>query len=494
MKRILIILLTCSSCLVHYASIVKHDVFAIAATCLNTDHIAMIRNNDSYSIFNCIDKEGFVIILHGDDNTYSIAGYSLTCDWNEDDMPSVVLRWLETLSRKKCRHSTRTITRNNDRIGINPLLSCHWHQDSPYNDLAPYITDGHIKSVAGCVAIAASQIAYYWRRDNPQATLKDTPVYPYGAAPVVMSIPKGSPNSWELMLDVYKGGESEESRYAVAQLCYVLGTTSYLNYAISTGGQINDAANALHMQYSLISTYKSKPTNYEEWDKLLYQELLHGRPVLCSGVAKSGGHAFVLDGYDQEKGLYHFNFGWGGAGDGYYPIDDSEESMGGYFEGQSIVYDIHPLKRNISADMSCSYADHENRHISISYNVTNNSTLPIKELRVYIVPENKTLQEIEVENWQGEGAANDNNMISGTITIDNPSSPGNVSVILTDENKYVLAQTDFDIKTGILSILNNDEGEESLYYDMRGQKILGVLKPGFYIRKNANGVRKYVIK
>ena len=118
-----------------------------------------------------------------------------------------------------------------NRPSIKTLLTCHWHQNSPYNDLAPVITDGNVKTVAGCVAIAAAQIAYYWRKDNPEYTLKDTPVYPYGAAPVTMSIPKGSPNNWKLIKDVYDKDDSPESKYAVAQLCYVLGTTSYLNYA-----------------------------------------------------------------------------------------------------------------------------------------------------------------------------------------------------------------------------------------------------------------------
>ena len=43
-------------------------------------------------------------------------------------------------------------------------LTCHWHQDSPYNDECPNLTPGQDeRTVVGCVATAMAQIMYYWQ-------------------------------------------------------------------------------------------------------------------------------------------------------------------------------------------------------------------------------------------------------------------------------------------------------------------------------------------
>lgn len=41
------------------------------------------------------------------------------------------------------------------------------------------------------------------------------------------------------------------------------------------------------------------------------------RPVLLGGDSSYGGHAYVLDGYNQE-GIFHYNLGWGGTNNGFY--------------------------------------------------------------------------------------------------------------------------------------------------------------------------------
>ena len=49
-------------------------------------------------------------------------------------------------------------------------------------------------------------------------------------------------------------------------------------------------------------------------------ELLNGRPVIYTAYTNlSRGHTFICDGYDGN-GLYHINWGWVGAGNGYYRI------------------------------------------------------------------------------------------------------------------------------------------------------------------------------
>ncbi len=47
-----------------------------------------------------------------------------------------------------------------------------------------------------------------------------------------------------------------------------------------------------------------------------------GRPIMYAGFDNSGGHAWILDGYNDND-QFHFNFGWGGQADGWYPITTS---------------------------------------------------------------------------------------------------------------------------------------------------------------------------
>lgn len=476
------------------------QIMEIASTFLNTNNCSIVKQSNSYCIIQRNNDSGFVVISTGNNSKKRIIGYS-NSNWNEGKMPVVLSNWLcqldsinyDSLALVR-RGETKSIQSSLHKINIMPLLKSHWHQDSPYNDLSPVIVDGNVKTAAGCVAIAAAQIAYYWWKDNPEKILKDTPVYSYGAAPVTFSIPKGSPSEWDLIRNTYTNDDSPESRYAVAQLCYVLGTTSYLNYASSTGGSIYDVANALYSQYNLLSEYSNKNKyDQQEWDSLIYTELASGRPILCAGDGM-GGHAFVIDGYDDKTDLYHFNFGWGGDGDGYFPIDDSEESMGGYYMNQSIVYDIHPLKRNISANINCFYAGDSNSNINITVDITNNSTLPIKQLRLYVINENYPTDELNNASWQGEGVMNDDNLFSISFRIENPQSSGKTSFVLTDENKYVLTQTTFDVKSGIKNVYNDDENGDVLYFSIGGKRVNKPVKPGIYVKKSLRGIKKIVVK
>lgn len=319
------------------------EAIALGSECLGTDSVLVMRLTSRYCIINGKDVEGYAIVSVGRDNP-SILGYSKSCVWREDEMPPVLMEWLDGINGHEetsysCRLPRRLVT---PRVDIPPLLTCHWHQSSPYNDLCPVIEDGNVKTAAGCVAIAAAQVVYYWRDWLPLETLKDTPVYPYGAAPVTMSIPKGTLNNWDLLRDEYGDEDSETSRAAVAQLVYVIGTTSYLQYAASTGGQISEAANTIYAQFRMTSEFAVKANfEQEDWERLLYESLEEGCPIIYSGSKGGDGHAVVVDGYDASYGLFHFNFGWGGSGDGFYTVND-ETGMNGYYRGQQCVHKIVP--------------------------------------------------------------------------------------------------------------------------------------------------------
>lgn len=452
----------------------------IAVNILCSDKIQTIKNTKNYSIIISNSKSGFVIVSKT--KTPQVLGYSRESDFNEEEVPPVVKEWLDKLDdetiRKPLANSSYTISGKNieKRTSVLPLITTHWHQSSPYNNYAPVIVDGNVKTAAGCVAIAAAQVTYYWWRDNPQATLKDTPIYPYGGAPVTFSIPKGTPNEWELIKTEYDANDSFESRDAVARLCYVIGTTSYLNYASSTGGQISEAARAMSSQYGLVSDlqYHSNCTQ-EKWDSLLYEEVSKRRPVICSGTASSG-HAFILDGYDKETNLYHFNFGWGGKGDGYYPVDDSEYSMGGYSSNQSIVYKIHPKNRNILASLSIDDVDEKNIRISVV--IKNCSTLPAEIKLLCNCGTTLSMEETQI-CWQ-KVVNNDSQTMTYQVEIERNSSSDMVELMLYDEYNTLLCDLKQDV---ISSIHNHCIDNDVLICDIQGNKVRGNMKHGIYIIK-----------
>lgn len=452
----------------------------IAVNILGSDKIQTKKNTKYYSIIISSCKKGFVIVSNN--KKPQVLGYSRESDFNEEEVPPIVKEWLDKLddeiirespAKSPCAIAEEKIER---RTSVLPLITTHWHQSSPYNNYAPVIVDGNVKTAAGCVAIAAAQVTYYWWRDNPQATLKDTPIYPYGGAPVTYSIPKGTPNEWELIKTKYNTDESFESRDAVARLCYVIGTTSYLNYASSTGGQISDAAKAMSSQYGLVSDflYHNNCTQ-EKWDSLMYEEVSKGRPVICSGTGSSG-HAFILDGYDKETNLYHINFGWGGKGDGYYPIDDSEYSMGGYRSNQSVVYNIHPKNRNIIASLNID--DVEEKIIRLSIVVKNCSTLPAEIKLLYNNSSPLYIEDTQA-CWQ-KVVNNDGQTMAYQVEIEWGSLLGTVRLMLFDEYDTLLC----DLKQDIINSIHNQRIDNNvIIYDIQGNRVRENMKHGIYIIK-----------
>lgn len=469
------------------------QIMHLASKYIDSTTCSIAKCSNSYYVIQSRDSDGFVIIAKDAKRNNRVIGYSKS-RWADNEMPLILLNWLDHIDSTYINRTRNIITEGtdntNNKVTITPLITSHWHQGAPYNDLAPVITDGNVKTAAGCVAVAAAQIAYYWRKDNPSNTLKDTPIYPYGAAPVSYSIPRGTPNNWDLMQDSYTANDSQESRYAAAQLCYVLGTTSYLNYASSTGGTIYDVSNALYSQFDLTSEYTTKgKLNQQEWEELLYDQIERGIPVLCAGNDRDG-HAFVLDGYDSESNLYHFNFGWGGSGDGYYPIDDSEFSMGGYYKNQSIVYNILPKNRNIDANMIVECIN-GTESINIEVSITNNSTLDLRSLNAYIVQENETIQDAMEPVWQYKDIIKSDGVTRKILIKDLNINSSNI-IYLTDENKYILCELHIQAESGLDSIISNQEQQRSIY-DLQGRRIEKVNKGGLYIFDYGTHKKKIVI-
>lgn len=156
---------------------------------------------------------------------------------------------------------------------------------------------------------------------------------------------------WENILTDYNDYFTSEQGDAVGLLCYAAAQSVETQfYDTASGANFSNIADAMRDNFYFshqIFSYSARNMAGEEWEQRLRAEIDAGRPVIYSGCNADDasmwlndvmGHAFVLDGYD-EQGLFHVNWGWGGLYDGYFalsalkptPDDDFSKSAGAIF-------------------------------------------------------------------------------------------------------------------------------------------------------------------
>lgn len=427
-----------------------------------------------YYIFSRGAGQGFVIVS-GDDSTAPILGYTEQGDFDFDALPpqlqSMLSLWHERLGQVQQRPQTQTQRLSAPRralaefkkgwTNVAPLIKTHWHQSTPYNNLAP-IKQGVGRCMSGCVATAGSQVTYYFHKDNPSELAYSTPTYSYGT-PITVSLPKGTPIEWNLMKLSGTGTAKQDS--AVAKLMYALGTSAWLTYGdgdgLATSGHNNNMAEAMKGQFRLNYSYKLK-TEYsqQKWEELIYENLSTRRPMLYSGAHPTdGGHSVVLDGYQASTGLYHFNFGWGGQGDGYYTVDDAT-GMNGFNTYQDLVFNITPQVQNLSGAVNTSNLFHKATS-NLEVTVQNNGTLDYQGIYIYMNKKNAV---------SGAAVATDLKTVietgkSVTLTIPiNTTQKDSAYVILCDKSRNILASQMVRITSTAadmhLNAINVDAGSE----------------------------------
>lgn len=342
-----------------------------------------VASTSPYYIYSRGEGQGFVIVA-GDDCLPTILGFTEYGDFDADNIPPALQDmldgWAQTVEDAQVNGTNQTIPTikmADDRENIAPIMTSHWHQNSPYNDRCPYRTGTTARAVTGCVATAASQILYYWRKDLPSTLQATTPTYGYGEAPVTESIPAGTPLRWDLMKDSYSGSESSTVKNAVAEFCFATGAATWLTYGESTSGQVDKIPYTFSAYYGMNGGSYQSRSNYsqEGWVKLLYDELTLGRPIMYAGVHPTrGGHAVVVHGYRKTGDLFYFNFGWGGNSDGYYTVD-AETGMNGFNGSQAAVIGAYPKTWNIDTEIEAPEKVYAQRTTDFKITLTNNSTL-----------------------------------------------------------------------------------------------------------------------
>lgn len=312
-----------------------------------------------FYVFNVGRDAGFVIVS-GDDAAEPVLGYADSGSFDPATMPDNMRGWLEGISAElrtleKAAQPARRAQQTTKRY-IATMIQTSWNQNDPYNRLCPLV--GGTRTVTGCVATALAQVMKY--HEWPRAALaRDIPgTYSPQVGVPGSTVSAGLTLSWDAMNTYYNANETVGNGFsetAVAQLMLACGVSVEMGYGTGVSGAVlAKTATALKTYFDYCSNARHVERanySYDTWLDMMYAELANGRPVIYGGASSSGGHAFVLDGYDGG-GLFHINWGWGGLSDGYYVLSvcnpesntgiGASNSSDGYSQEQDAVIGIWP--------------------------------------------------------------------------------------------------------------------------------------------------------
>ena len=325
------------------------------------------KNRDNlFYIFNFSRKPGFIIIS-GNDNVYPILAYSTESNYKlSDTKPDAFTDWMQSLKDQIIFVTEQKIKANKkiqnlwiyysnpdfkpakkNTKDVSPLLTTTWNQGCGYNALCPETSTGgscgHVWT--GCVATAMAQVMKYNNFPVSGEGSHSYTHYVYGEQSADF---ENTIYDWANMPD--GSGNAE-----VAKLMYHCGVAVNMDYGPSgSGAYSSTAASALktYFKYSrnLILTSKYSYTE-DNWARLMRAEIDSGRPMYYQGRGSSGGHAFVLDGY-QGTDFFHFNWGWGGSYNGYFYLNDLTPGGYSFTSSQGAIVGIQP--RDSYPGLDCS--------------------------------------------------------------------------------------------------------------------------------------------
>lgn len=333
-----------------------------------------------FYVFNASPMKGFVIIS-GDDNALPVIAYSTESYFDANDRGMTgVSDWM-TSSAAKIHYVVANNVRADATIqhlwnsyaqGINPQTSrasaigplcvTKWDQAPNYNSLCPpaaIASNSVHKSFTGCVATAMAQIMKYW---NYPA--KGTGSHSYNPPPTAGNVNYGTltadftrPLYWSAMPNNVTSNTDP-----VDTLMYELGIAVDMNYDTSGSGAFVLTSETFGFAPSSQSVYPSfyyDPNTLQgvhlssyttaSWITLMENEINAGRVVQYEGSDPTqGGHTWVMDGYDPQSSgpdYLHMNWGWGGAGNGWFSVTNLAPQGTGltFSQNDAALIGIQPL-------------------------------------------------------------------------------------------------------------------------------------------------------
>ena len=276
------------------------------------------------------------------------AGFSQMFANNDERTEQAVVDWTSLAETGKLS------SRKTDR-SVEPLLASIWNQTDLYNNMCPEdpssVFSGHCKS--GCVANAMSQIMRYWEwpRHGQGGHGYNASGY-YGNYGWQEANFGEATYRFELMPDFLDFASPQEEVDAVALLEYHAGVSVDMGYGPSASGAYSEDVGPAMRDYFRYSPdfqhrYQSDPY---QWEDDLVDNLEAGMPLYYASSGPDGGHAYVVDGYD-ENFMFHLNWGWAGFDNGYYYIDGFYLTFYSFPWYHNAIFNLHPADEYYDAPM-----------------------------------------------------------------------------------------------------------------------------------------------
>ena len=317
-------------------------------------------NMPVYHVFR-LSGTGFVTIA-ASDHFEPVISYSFESDYLPNAASTFVMeaysRWIVECEKENVSYNgvadkwqhylsedfTAEPTRGNS---VGPLLTTKWNQDIYFNTLCPWDMRGPDQHVlTGCVATAMAQVLNYHGHPYTGALGTSYIPEPYGRITIYF---RDYHYNYSANPNVPSGYSNE-----MAKLIYHCGVAVQMGYTpFGSGAHSVSAVDALKRHFKYDSAWlcpRALFDRLEEWHAALRVDLDQLRPLYFSGDDGQNGHAFVLDGYDED-GKFHINWGWGGNSDGYYVVVDNsveEDSLNpghhmGYIYNTEAARLVYPI-------------------------------------------------------------------------------------------------------------------------------------------------------
>lgn len=305
-------------------------------------------------VFNINKERGFVI-ASGDDMVEPILGYCDEGIFDPEFIPEPMKEWIDEYAKEIDWYqtngyptATEPLMASTAKKNIDALVKNKWAQGSPFNAKCKF---NNVTCVTGCVATAMAQVMYYWAKTSTKGKYKGgsvalkayttkTKKYKVGALSATKTF------DWANM---GTGTPTKSAaKTAVSKLMRYCGQSVKMDYTkTGSGATLEAAAQALNttFKFNCNPTMKyASSMSSNAWINLIYNEIAAKRPVIMRGSGKSGGHAFICDGYRIKDKKFHFNWGWGGYCDGYYAMSALKTKVGTFNTDKAAIVGINPLK------------------------------------------------------------------------------------------------------------------------------------------------------
>ncbi|MBP5625531.1 MAG: C10 family peptidase [Bacteroidales bacterium] len=287
-----------------------------------------------YFIFE--DARGGYVIAAGDDAVPPVLGYSTSEFFRTEEMPENLRAWLDMwtdiVDDARLRNAAPYTATTKPTGRAKLLKTALWGQGKPYNNHCLEINGK--KCVTGCSNTATAILMRYHKW--PSEGRGRLPAYSFesmdGDCYSHPAVSLGHTYDWDNM-PLTSGARvrwTPAQQEEVAILMRDVGVMLQSDYSPDGTGAWTDyvvPGMVKYMDYDAGAFFDEKDyySDLNDWVNLLIKNIDEVGPVLYSADSASGGHSFLLDGYD-ENNYFHVNWGWDGEYNGYFIMPE----LGGY--------------------------------------------------------------------------------------------------------------------------------------------------------------------